>query len=62
MAAFSSDMDLTKIGRSGSSGSDIDGQQQRKPVALSSQLYNSLVSTLCRLQDDRGATFEVIGI
>lgn len=49
MAAFSSDMDLTKLGRSGSSGSDTEGQQQRKPMAFSSQLYNSLVSTLSSL-------------
>lgn len=43
MMAFTSDVDLAKLGRSGSSGSDTDGQQ-RKPAAFSSQLYNSLVT------------------
>ena len=43
MMAFSSDVDLAKLGRSGSSGSDTDGQQ-RKPAAFSSQLYNTLVT------------------
>ncbi len=43
MMAFCSDLDLAKLGRSGSSGSDTNGQQ-RNPVAFSSQLYNSLVS------------------
>ena len=40
MMAFSSDVDLAKLG---SSGSDTDGQL-KKPAAFSTQLYNSLVS------------------
>lgn len=39
MMAFSSDVDLAKLG---SSGSDTDGQL-KKPAAFSTQLYNSLV-------------------
>ena len=40
MMAFSSDVDLAKLG---SSGSDTDGQP-KKPAAFSTQLYNSLVN------------------
>ncbi len=40
MMAFSSDVDLAKLG---SSGSDTDGQL-KKPAAFSTQLYNSLVN------------------
>ena len=43
MMAFSSDVDLAGMGRSGSSGSDADGQRGAKAVPLTSQLYNTLV-------------------
>ena len=43
MMAFSSDVDLAALGRSGSSGSDRDGQRGAKAVPLTSQLYNTLV-------------------
>lgn len=41
MMAFSSDVDLAKLG--GSSSSETEGQAYKKPVAFSSQLYKSLV-------------------
>ncbi|CAK0787367.1 hypothetical protein CVIRNUC_010587 [Coccomyxa viridis] len=44
MMAFSSDVDLAALGRSGSSGSDGDGQRGSKAVPLTSQLYNTLVA------------------
>ena len=43
MMAFSSDVDLAALGRSGSSGSDGDAQRGAKAVPLTSQLYNTLV-------------------
>ena len=43
MMAFSSDVDLAALGRSGSSGSDGDGPGGAKAVPLTSQLYNTLV-------------------
>ena len=43
MMAFSSDVDLAALGRSGSSGSDADAQRGAKAVPLTSQLYNTLV-------------------
>ena len=51
MMAFSSDVDLAALGRSGSSGSDGDGQRGAKAVPLTSQLYNTLVRPMppCRL-------------
>ena len=50
MMAFSSDVDLAALGRSGSSGSDADAQRGAKAVPLTSQLYNTLVSAVppCR--------------
>ena len=46
MMAFSSDVDLAALGRSGSSGSDGDGQRGSKAVPLTSQLYNTLVGAV----------------
>ena len=51
MMAFSSDVDLAALGRSGSSGTDGDAQRGAKAVPLTSQLYNTLVGAVppCRL-------------